>query len=91
MTEKEDYVLLRVLYISSYAALRLTELMPQTDLVQDLEEVLIIQCEMLSDLVHDRSLSVNNLKKFGKHCLEKIEQAQILDTVNFDHFDDEKE
>lgn len=65
-------------YMASSAACDLLELLPDADLVVDLEELLQSQLDIFSHMVEEKHYGTNNLTDFISHTQEIKRQALRL-------------
>jgi len=64
------------LYVGTNAACELIDLLPETDLTEELSEILNIQFSIISNIMHHRHFGNDNLDEFIKHCENVIEQVE---------------
>lgn len=78
---KKVDLLLYALYSSSYASLRLSSLLPSTDICEEIKEILLEQCGILSGMIEGDRFKMQELEDFIEQCEEVAKQAEALDAV----------
>lgn len=64
------------LYIGTNAACEILDLLPETDLTQELSEIINIQFSIISNIISHRHFGNDNLDDFIKHCEHLIDQVE---------------
>ncbi len=78
---KRKDITLFSLYASSYACVCLSDLLPSTDICDELDEILLKQCTILSELIENKKIDLREIKEFMQICIETIKRVENLNAV----------
>lgn len=78
---KRKDITLFSLYASSYACVCLSDLLPCTDICDELDEILLKQCTILSELIENKQIDLQEIKEFMQICIETIKRVENLNAV----------
>ena len=78
----EEDPLFSTLLMNVYACMRLVDVLPETDLIKELENILTQQSNIIIDCVEKKEIFIKDLEKMWNKSISVIAQVKKLEKEN---------